>query len=130
MQVGETIEHEFVIDAEKHRAFISVSGDHNPLHTSESFAQGKGFQSIVMHGNILNCFVSFLVGELLPVKNVLILCQDIKYNKPVYLDEVLKIKATVKEYFEFVPGYEIKFDFINQTSGEKKASGNVLIKII
>ncbi len=130
MQIGDVINYEFVIDTQKHREFISVSGDNNPLHTSSSFARKKGFESIVMHGNILNCFVSYLIGELLPTKDVLILSQEIKFAKPLYMDETLIMRAVIKEYFEFLPGYEIKFDFKNKTAGEKKAFGKVLIKII
>lgn len=129
MQPGDIIQHSFVIDEEKHRQFIAVSGDRNPLHTDISFAKEKGFPATVMHGNILNCFISFLVGELLPVDNVMILSQQINFTKPVYLNEELEMQAEIKEYFDFIPGYEIKFRFRNKT-GETKASGNVLIKIL
>lgn len=130
LTTGDKIKHHFTIDAQKHSEFISLSGDHNPLHTTDDFAKKHGFLSIVMHGNILNCFVSFLIGELLPVKNVLILSQEINFTKPVYLNETVTLNAEIIAYFEFIPGYEIKFKFVNQATNEAKASGKVLIKII
>jgi 3-hydroxybutyryl-CoA dehydratase len=129
MQVGDIIEHTFVIDEDTHRQFIALSGDSNPLHTNRDFARGKGFPDIVMHGNILNCFISFLIGELLPQDNVMILSQEIKFIKPVFLNETLLLHAEIREYFEFIPGYEIKFRFRNNAN-ENKASGVILIKLL
>lgn len=62
------VKRSFIVSPAVYTAFQQCSGDYNPLHTDEEFAKGKGFPERVMYGNILNAFVSTLIGECLPMK--------------------------------------------------------------
>ena len=66
-----------------------------------------------MHGNILNGFISYFIGEELPVKEIVILSQDIKFNNPVYLNDILQLNVSVFEIYESVNVINFKFKFIN-----------------
>jgi len=66
-----------------YNSFLTAFKDNNPLNSNNEFALEKGFTSKVMHGNILNGFVSYFVGEFLPTKNVIIHTQHIQFNNPV-----------------------------------------------
>lgn len=57
------VKRSFIVSLAVYTAFQQCSGDYNPLHTDEEFARGKGFPERVMYGNILNAFVSMLIGE-------------------------------------------------------------------
>lgn len=82
-----------------------------------------------MYGNILNAFVSMLIGECLPTKNVIIHSQDIQYKKSVYLNDVLWAELSVEGVHESVNTVEFKFVFKNQH--EKVVSkGHVQIGVI
>lgn len=74
----------FLVTEETHRDFIKLSHDNNPLHIDEEFAKSKGFKGILMHGNILNAFIFYFIGECLPTKNVIIHSQNIQFKKPIY----------------------------------------------
>ena len=63
------------------------------MHVDLEFAQNYGYSSVVMHGNILNGFISYFIGEELPVKEIVILSQDIKFNNPVYLNDILQLNV-------------------------------------
>jgi len=126
MQVGQTFNHGFVVSEKVYNGFIQTFGDRNPLHTDEDFARNMGFESKVMHGNILNGFLSYFIGECLPQKNVFILSQEIAYNKPVYLNDEIDLSAKIVEIHESVNVVEIKYVF-NKKGGPKVASG--IIKI-
>ncbi|MCX5849039.1 MAG: MaoC/PaaZ C-terminal domain-containing protein [Deltaproteobacteria bacterium] len=119
----------FIISESIYEGFIQLFNDKNPLHVNESFAIEKGFKGKVMHGNILNGFLSYFIGECLPIKNVIILSQEIKYNKPVYLNDRLLFTAQVHDIFESANMVEIKFSFTNSDS-IKVAKGNINIGII
>ena len=129
MQKGDVFEHTFVITEQIYKGFIDLFNDKNPLHTNAEFAADKGFESKVMHGNILNGFVSYFIGECLPLKNVIIQTQEIKYTKPVYLDDSLDFRAEIVDVFESVNMMEIKF-FFKKQDGIKVATGKINIGII
>ena len=123
------VKRSFIVSLAVYTAFQQCSGDYNPLHTDEEFARGKGFPERVMYGNILNAFVSMLIGECLPTKNVIIHSQDIQYKKPVYLNDVLWAELSVEGVHESVNTVEFKFVFKNQH--EKVVSkGHVQIGVI
>jgi 3-hydroxybutyryl-CoA dehydratase len=121
--------HTFTVTSGIYNALIEVFNDNNPLHTDTEFAISKGFTGKVMHGNILNGFISYFVGECLPVKNVIIHCQDIKYMKPVYLNDMLTLHAVVDEIYESVNVVKFSFYFEN-SNGIKIAKGNIQIGVI
>jgi len=114
MKKGDKFECKFEVTNEIYTGFIKLFKDNNPLHTDSSFAKEKGFESLVMHGNILNGFVSYFVGECLPIKNVIIQTQQIKFIKPTYLNDVLIFNAEIIEVFESVNMIEIKYTFKKQ----------------
>lgn len=119
----------FHVTDEVYRAFQDCSNDRNPLHTEENFAIARGFRGIVMYGNILNVFVSYFVGECLPIKNVVIHSQEIQYKNPVYMDDVLTFDATVDGVYESVNTMEFKFKFANK-EGQVVAKGKVQIGVL
>lgn len=126
-KVGEEFNLKFKISKDVYDGFINIFNDKNPIHVDIDFAKNHGYSEIVMHGNILNGFISYFIGEQLPTKNIVILSQNIKFNNPVYLNDLLQFNASVYEIYESVNVINIKFKFINQ----KKitvAKGKVQIK--
>ena len=118
--------HTFTVSEAVYKAFQNCSHDMNPLHTDESFAKGKGFKGRVMYGNILNAFVSYFIGMLLPSPDVIIHSQDIVYKNPVFLNDVLTFTASVDGIYESVNAIEFKFKFLNE-SNKVVAKGHVQI---
>jgi len=110
---GDKFAAKFVVTKAVYDGFISVFKDKNPLHVDESFAMEHGFKGRVMHGNILNGFLSWFIGECLPAKNVIIHSQEIQYKNPVYLNDNLSFDAQVTGVFESVDVIEFKFSFKN-----------------
>lgn len=110
---GEKYEHTFVVTEEVYFAFQQCSQDRNRLHTDELYSQSKGFKDKVMYGNILNAFLSYFIGECLPTGEVIIHSQEINYKQPVYLNDSLRLHASVDGVFESVNAVTFKFQFIN-----------------
>jgi 3-hydroxybutyryl-CoA dehydratase len=129
MGKGDEFNHSYAVSQGIYDGFISLFEDRNPLHTDKTFANGKGFKDKVMHGNILNGFISHFVGELLPVKNVILQSQEIKYYKPVYLGDQLLFNAIIDDVYESVNTVEFKFRFSTDTA-VKVAAGKIWIGII
>ena len=119
----------FVVTDKTYSGFIQLFKDENPLHTNEKFAMEKGFRGKVMHGNILNGFISYFIGECLPTKNVIIHSQEIQYKIPIYLKDKLKLEAKVTGIFESVNAVEFKYYFTNSAS-KTVAKGKVQIGLL
>jgi 3-hydroxybutyryl-CoA dehydratase len=126
---GDSFDVNFIVSNEVHSGFIQLFKDKNPLHTDEAFAISKGFEQKVMHGNILNGFVSYFVGECLPTKNVIIHSQEIQFINAVYLNEQLQFSAVVAGTYQAGKTVEFKFTFKNG-SLKTVAKGKIQIGIL
>ncbi|MDX2171909.1 MAG: MaoC/PaaZ C-terminal domain-containing protein [Bacteroidota bacterium] len=123
---GDKIQLKFVVDEAIYKGFINLFQDNNPLHTNFDYAVSRGFKECVMHGNILNGFLSYFIGECLPTKDVIIHSQQIDFSKPVYMHDVLEFEAEVDEVYESVKVVKFKFYFKNSES-KKVAKGTIQI---
>ncbi len=126
---GQEFSYTFQVSDAVYNGFIEIFKDKNPLHTDETFAQSKSFNGRVMHGNILNGFLSYFIGECLPDKNVIIQTQEIKFALPVYLNDKLDFYAKIEDVYESVNAIEFKFHFSN-SDNKKVAKGKIQIGII
>lgn len=126
---GQKFVETFQVTDNIYQGFIQLFSDNNPLHTESNFAKNKGFKNVVMHGNILNGFLSFFVGECLPTKNVIIHSQTIQFKNPVYLNDELDFEARVSQIFESVNAVEFNFQFKNN-SLKTVAKGQIQIGIL
>lgn len=122
-------QHKFVVTQAVYDGFQQCSGDFNPLHTNQDFAKGKGFPQCVMYGNILNGFVSYFIGMLLPSQEVIIHSQDIMFKNPVFLNDELEFTAKVEDISEVVNTVIFKYAFRN-AAGRLVARGHVQIGVI
>ena len=122
-------QHKFVVTQEVYDAFQKCSSDRNPLHTNQEFARSKGFPECVMYGNILNGFVSYFIGMLLPSPDVIIHSQDIAYKNPVFMGDELDFTAKAEDISEAVNVVLFKFTFRN-SKGKVVAKGHVQIGVI
>lgn len=74
--------------------FSEVSGDKNPVHLDEEYASTTRFKHRIAHGHLVSSLFSALLGTELPGEGSIYLAQDIRYLKPVYLND--EIRAVVK----------------------------------
>lgn len=126
MIIGDKYQYDFNVTPDVYEGFLNTFKDYNSLHTNKEFAISKGFSEVVMHGNILNGFISYFIGQLLPSEEVIIMQQEIKYHLPVFLNDVLSFSAIIVAVHESVSAIEFKFDFKN-ASDKKVARGKILI---
>lgn len=120
---------EFHVTENIFQGFIELFEDKNLLHCDSEYAKSYGFQDKLMHGNILNGFISYFIGEKLPIKNVMILSQEIQFIRPVFLNDHLIFTSEVSNISEAVNVVEFKFTFTNAEQ-KKVAKGKISIKIL
>ena len=122
-------QHKFVVTPAVFEGFQQCSGDFNPLHTKEDFAKSKGFPECVMYGNILNGFVSYFIGMLLPTQEVIIHSQDIVFKNPVFMNDELDFSAYLEGFSEAVNTIVFYYKFRN-ARGKVVAKGHVQVGVL
>jgi acyl dehydratase len=127
---GQIYKQTFTVTLEVYDSFQTCSQDRNPLHTDKTFAQSKGYPDRVMHGNILNAFISYFIGECLETKNVMIQSQSINFRNPVFLNDKLTFTSEIYGVHESVNTVEFKFTFANRQDGIVVANGKISISVI
>ena len=115
----------FVVTQEVYDAFQCCSADMNPMHVSDDYAQRRGYDKRIMYGNILNGFVSYFVGMMLPSQSVIILSQDIAYHKPVYMNDELEFRAKLTNLSEAVGVAEFKYKFLRANKTVARGGGQL-----
>lgn len=119
---------DFVVTEQVYSHFVEAFADRNSLHMDNAYAKNHGYEAKVMHGNILGGFLSYFVGEGLPVSNTIILEQSIRFRSAFYLNDTLTLSATLVELYESVSAYIFKFSF---TRNKKTiASGRLQIGLL
>ena len=77
--------------------FSNLSGDLNPLHMDNEFAESSLFKKRIAHGMLLSSFFSRLIGMKLPGKNALYFSQTLNFRSPCYIDDEIKVVGKVIE---------------------------------
>jgi len=77
--------------------FAAVSGDKNPAHMDEAYAQTTIFKTRIVHGMLVGSLFSAILGTELPGLGSIYTNQSLKFTKPVYLNDEITATVTVKE---------------------------------
>lgn len=97
-----------MVDASMMDAFLSISGDCNPLHLDQAYAQLKGFQSTVVYGMLSSALYSRLVGVYLPGLHALLQSVQIDFVNPLYAGENVVVSGRINKTNDLFKFVEIK----------------------
>lgn len=127
--VGLKEEFQVAVTPEMLEQFCQITGDVNPLHTQESFAKEKGYETRVAYGMLTASFLSTLAGVYLPGERSLIHSVESKFTKPVYAGDVLTVSGQVTECNEMFSVFTMKTTIVNQ-KGEKVLRGKMQVGVL
>ena len=77
--------------------FAGISGDTNPVHLDESFAEQTMFSGRIAHGLLSASFISTVFGTRLPGPGCVYLSQTLRFKAPVKVGDTVEARVTVKE---------------------------------
>lgn len=97
LQVGDSEIYERTVTEADVAMFGGVSGDQNPAHFNEVYAKGTMFKGRVVHGMLTASYFSTILGTLMPGPGTIYLGQDLKFTKPVRVQDTIKAVATITE---------------------------------
>jgi 3-hydroxybutyryl-CoA dehydratase len=77
--------------------FAGVSGDTNPVHLDQNFAEKTPFKGRIAHGMLSAGFISTVLGTKLPGPGAIYMSQTLKFKAPVKIGDTVTATCTVTE---------------------------------
>ncbi len=100
LTVGEQASFSKTISESDVYLYAGITGDFNPAHIDEAYAQTTAFKTRIAHGMLTAGFISNLLGTRLPGPGSIYMSQNLKFLAPVTIGDT--ITATV-EVIEILP---------------------------
>ena len=75
--------------------FAGVSGDFNPIHVNEEYAQRTMFKGRIAHGVIAASLISSVLGMKLPGPGCIYVSQTLKFKAPVRIGDTVRARVEV-----------------------------------
>ena len=129
ISAGMKVQHDYVISPAVYGNFLAAFQDHSPVHVDEAYARQSGFGGKVMHGAILNGFLSHFVGMIFPGKPALLLAVDLRFVQPSLLGDALQLEAVVSQKLDSQNVIVLDVTFKNLTQNNIAARGRAQVKV-
>ncbi|MDD1777234.1 MAG: MaoC family dehydratase, partial [Candidatus Helarchaeota archaeon] len=77
--------------------FARVTGDFNPVHLDQAYAEKTIFKGRIAHGLFSVGLLSSILGNILPGHGTIYLSQEIKFLAPVKIGDTITARVEVME---------------------------------
>lgn len=108
------------------RQFAEVSGDINPIHLDDEYAQTTRFKKRIAHGMILGAIVSKLLNEKIGSGGIY-LAQTLKFSNPVFIDDEITFELEVVKLHKTRGLGVVETRAFKSATGEKVLKGEATI---
>lgn len=92
---GMTVNYSQTITDADVKSFAGLSGDHNPVHVNEIYAENSRFKGRIAHGLMSAGFFSALFGMKLPGPGCVYVAQSLQFRRPVYIGDTVTAEIEV-----------------------------------
>ncbi len=128
IKIGQAFYFEVFVDKTMARTFAKLTGDKNPLHMNDNYAQKTEFGQPIVHGMLLGSFFSTLVGMLCPGKNALYLSQDLRFKNPLKFGRAVIVAGVVVAKYDATQIMDVKTT-IKDKKGTTIVDGLAKVKV-
>jgi len=97
LRVGQSAELQRTLTRDDIALFSKVSGDLNPTHVDEEYAEGSATGRVTGHSLWNSGLISSLLGNMLPGPGTVYRSQDLHFHCPVVLDDTVTARVKVRE---------------------------------
>ena len=75
--------------------FAEVTGDRNPLHLDQEYAETTAFGTRIAHGVLSAGYISAVIGTQLPGPGAIYLRQSLRFRRPVRIGDTVTARVEV-----------------------------------
>jgi 3-hydroxybutyryl-CoA dehydratase len=126
LKVGQTAEFSKTVSESDVYLYAGVTGDFNPAHINEAYAQQTFFKTRIAHGMLTAGFISAVLATRLPGPGTIYLRQELNFLAPVRIGDTVTAKVEVIEIVADKNRVRLKTTCINQ-DGTQVLDGEALI---
>ena len=127
-KVGDSAETTRTIEQADVDAFAEVTGDRNPVHLDETFAQQTRFGRRIAHGMLTASLISSVLANQLPGEGSVYLGQTLQFVAPVFPGDEVTARVTVTDVRENRPIIKLETICVNQR-GETVIRGEATVLV-
>lgn len=97
IKIGDVAEFSKTITEYDVYTYAGVTGDFNPAHVNQVYAEQTFFKGRIAHGMLTAGLISTIMGTLLPGPGAIYMKQDLKFTAPVRFGDTITARAEVIE---------------------------------
>lgn len=97
LEIGETSQFTKTVSESDVYLYAGVTGDLNPAHINEVYAQNTFFKTRIAHGMLLGGFISTVIGTQLPGPGTIYITQELQFKAPVKIGDTVTAIAEVTD---------------------------------
>jgi 3-hydroxybutyryl-CoA dehydratase len=97
LKIGDSAQISKVITEEMIKDFAKASGDFNPVHLDQIYAEKTFFKGRIAHGLLSVGLLSAVLGNILPGHGTIYLSQEVKFLAPVRIGDTITARVEVIE---------------------------------
>src|SRR4030042_4693519 len=97
LKLGDAAEITRLITEELVNDFARVTGDFNPVHTDQAYAEKTMFKGKIAHGALSIGFLSTVLGNILPGHGTIYISPAVKFLAPVRIGDTITARVEVME---------------------------------
>lgn len=89
LKIGDKESITLTINEENLEAFAKATGDYNPLHMDQAYAEKSQFGKRVVHGVLLTGIISGILGTRLPGLGTVAREMNAKFSRPTFIGDTV-----------------------------------------
>lgn len=126
LKVGESAEFSKTVSESDIYLYAGITGDFNPAHVNETYAQGTFFKERIAHGMLTAGFISAVLANQLPGPGTIYLKQELRFLAPVRIGDTITARVEVAEIITEKKQVRLKTTCTSQ-EGTQVLDGEALI---
>jgi 3-hydroxybutyryl-CoA dehydratase len=107
--------------------FAELTGDHNPIHLSDLYAEKTAFGRRIAHGLYTASLISAVLGTKLPGPGAVYISQTIQFHGPVKIGDVVTVSVEVVELVE--KGRRVMLYCEAMVDGQRVLDGQAVVSV-
>lgn len=97
LKIGDSAQFSKTIMESDIELFAKATGDFNPVHLDQTYAEKTFFKGRIAHGLLSLGLISTILGNVLPGHGTIYLSQEVKFLAPVRIGDTVTAKVEVIE---------------------------------
>jgi len=97
IKVGDSAEWSRTVTEHDIKLFAEATGDFNPVHLDQSYAEKTFFKGRIAHGLLSLGYISTVLGNILPGHGTIYISQEVKFLAPVRIGDTITARVEIME---------------------------------